>query len=177
MHEDPTRPVALDPPSDRLPPEPLRGGPRRRRAVAALSRHFPAGALLALALLATLAHCALGCSGISPATVSAIEHAAVELCPLEALIPVAGPVLASACPGEEAALAAALAAVTANAPPPSAARVSLPGPTPALDAGPVELVAVYRRGGDGGLVHVGQVDARIADACQQALLTADARAR
>ena len=118
--------------------------------------HAPAGwlVLLAAGLFAATAigRCLVGCGPLSPTAATAIEGTAAALCPVEGMIPVAGPVAASACPLELAALTDALSAAEAPQAPPVAARV-----------------AVYRVG-PAGLVHVGLVPAHVAPAVQRALL-------
>ena len=117
----------------------------------------PVRLLAALTLvlgIVTAARCVVGCGPLSPAAATAIEGTVAALCPAESMIPVAGPVVAAACPLEVGALTAALAAAEAPQAPPVATRV-----------------AVYRAG-PSGLVHVGTVAAHVAPAVQRALLAA-----
>jgi hypothetical protein len=65
-----------------------------------------ASSFLPLALM-TLS--SLRCAGLSPGAVSAIEAVDAGLCTALSAVPTVGPVVALACQGEEAALAAALA--------------------------------------------------------------------
>ncbi len=75
--------------------------------------------LLTVAALATV----LGCT-LTPATVATIEAVDAAACAALTAIPVIGEVAALACPGEEALLAAALAADVAAHPPASALPAS-----------------------------------------------------
>lgn len=128
--------------------------------------HYPAGLFLALAAALTLARCLVGCGPLSPnVAAAAIEGAAITLCPLDALVPIVGPIAAAACPGEEALLRAALTTVTAGSAPDAASRVALPRAPAVLEL----QVAVYRRA-PRGLVHVGQVAAGAREAVQAALM-------
>lgn len=71
----------------------------------------------AASLIAALAHAALtlsGCGPITPAGAAAIEAANAVACQSLSFIPIAGPIVAAACAGEEAALAAALNAALAK---------------------------------------------------------------
>lgn len=95
---------------------------------------------------------------LSPVGASAVEGAFALACPAEAAIPVAGPFLASACPGEEAVLAAAVGAVSAQSP-------------GVADAGAPRLVSLVRMDATGKLVHVGFAEPTSAPAIQRALLT------
>jgi hypothetical protein len=74
-------------------------------------------ALLAVALpVCVVAGASCASDGkLTPGAASALNTALADFCPLEAMVPVVGPELVLACPGEEVAVAAALALDTAPA--------------------------------------------------------------
>lgn len=114
-----------------------------------------------LALVALLSGCVTvnGKRELAPGAEAGLLKAFAMACPLEAAIPVIGPDIVGACPGEDAGLKAALDKVTA----PAGAAVS-------VDAG-TKPVALLRMGTT-GLVHCGWANPTIAPALQRALLAA-----
>ena len=111
---------------------------------------------------------------MAPATATALEAGLALACPEEAAIPVAGPFLVAACPGQEALLAAVVAKVSAQpaalvlasyAAPPDAGAVA------AVVARKVPLVVVDSTG---RLIHCGYAAPAAAQAIQRALTPAPA---
>jgi hypothetical protein len=143
------------------------------------SSHHPA-ATAALALcgivvatvlaLMTVAACVNG--KLAPATATALEAGLALACPEEAAIPVAGPFLVAACPGQEALLAAVVARVSAQ----PAALVLAPSAAPP-DAGAVVVarkVPLVVVDSTGRLIHCGYAEPAAAQAIQRALTPAPA---
>jgi hypothetical protein len=97
-----------------------------RRAMAA-AEHMPGPLTVAVAgTVGGLALAACIDGKLSPIAATAIEAGFTALCPYESAIPVAGSTLVSACSGEEALLAAALAAASAPATPSAAVPAAPP---------------------------------------------------
>lgn len=97
-----------------------------------------------LSITAALSVSLAGCAGLTPTVATAADQAFDAACPEETMIPVAGAVLASACPLEDAAFAALIARETAPPVAATAATVRLWRPTkagekPTTTLGPLQL--------------------------------------